>query len=341
MRWIKDRVLDAVRLPGATAAFAPLMKRCATVFMLHRFRDPDRTVEGHDPAMLRQALEYLRRHRYDLLDLERLFQRLGEDNGSLDRAVVFTIDDGYYDQALIATDIFAAYDCPVTTFVTTGFLDRDLWFWWDQLDFVLHHTDRHRLVLELNHSDLDLLWTEGAGWRDAFVALTALCKTVDDPVVEVVEPLATAAGVDLPNHPPNKYAAMTWAELRACEGRGMRFGPHTVTHPILSLVSDEQSHRELVESWNRLRAEVRDPVAVFCYPNGRGQDFGRREIDGLIALGLLGAVTGGPGYVQPVRHSAPATARFSISRFAFPNRLTHVIQLASGVERLKQIVRRG
>jgi len=325
-------------LPGATAPFGPLMKRRATVFMFHRFRDPERSVEGHDPATVRRGLEYLRRHRYDLLDLEELVRRLGEDGRSLNRAVAFTIDDGYYDQSSIAARVFAAFDCPVTTFVTTGFLNGDLWFWWDQLDFVLRHTDRRRLIVPLSHRELDLRRT-GTGWHDAKVALTALCKTVADPRADVVKPLAAVAEVKVPARPPDKYAPMTWSQVRACETSGMRFGPHTVTHPILSLVSDAQSRSELVDSWNRLRAEARAPVAVYCYPNGRARDFGRREIDVLNALGLLGAVTGVPGYAEAARVLASPEVCFAVNRFGYPDSLPQMIQLASGAERFKEIVR--
>ena len=33
-------------------------------------------------------------------------------------AVVFTMDDGYFDQATVGGAIFAEFDCPVTTFVS-------------------------------------------------------------------------------------------------------------------------------------------------------------------------------------------------------------------------------
>ena len=61
---------------------------------------------------------------------------LSGDGPPLNRAVAFTIDDGYVEQATVAAPVFAEFDCPVTTFVTSGFLDRALWFWWDQIEYV-------------------------------------------------------------------------------------------------------------------------------------------------------------------------------------------------------------
>lgn len=38
--------------------------------------------------------------------------------------------------------MFAEFDCPFTTFLTTGFLDRTLWFWWDRIEYVFCHAVR-------------------------------------------------------------------------------------------------------------------------------------------------------------------------------------------------------
>ena len=68
----------------------------ATVFMLHRFRDDERGVQGTDPAGLCKGLESLRRRRYEFLGLEEVYRRLAGEGPPLRRAVAFTIDDGYY-----------------------------------------------------------------------------------------------------------------------------------------------------------------------------------------------------------------------------------------------------
>lgn len=56
---------------------------------------------------------------------------------------------------------------------------------------------------------------------------------------------------------------MTWEQARGCEQMGMTFGPHTVTHPILSRTTDAQANDEITESWKRVREELNSPVSVF------------------------------------------------------------------------------
>ena len=153
--------------------------------------------------------------------------------------------------------------------------------------------------------------------------------------------LADDAGVDLPEAAPQKYAPLCWDEVRACERLGMTFGPHTVTHPILSRVEKEQLEREVRGSWQRLQTETAKPVSVFCYPNGRSQDFGLREIEHIRAAGMGAAVTGEAGYAPSSGRHARHDDSYRIHRFPLLPDLVDVVQAVSGVERFKQIVRGG
>jgi len=341
MSALKSALLSVLRMPAVTAPFASLMESRATIFMLHRFRDDARGVAGQDPEPMRPDLEYLRRHRYEILDLEELFRRLGGDGPPVRRAIAFTIDDGYADQAAVAGPLFAAYDCPVTTFVTTGFLDRQLWFWWDRIEYAFLHGKRKAVQVELGGSSLAYeLGSENAR-RKAQDDFTEACKLVPDADKHAaIAALANALEVELPDKAPAQYSPMSWDELRAAETKGMRFGPHTVTHPILSRVGDEQAQIELKGSWDRLRAEATNASPVFCYPNGGRDDFGDRDVRLLESIGLVGAVVGEPGYADARALAKTDSARYRVRRFPYPLDHPHFIQYASGVERAKQILRR-
>ena len=166
------------------------------------------------------------------------------------------------------------------------------------------------------------------------------CKTLGDEKHKAIDRLAENAEVDLPGRAPAMYAPMTWDDARACERKGMTFGPHTVTHPILSqLPTEQQAVVEISESWRRLCMEVRNPVPVFCYPNGRWTDFGPREIEVFRNLGLSGAVVGERGFADPESFRQDKDGPFKVCRLSFPETLSDLIQCVSGIERCKQIVR--
>jgi peptidoglycan/xylan/chitin deacetylase (PgdA/CDA1 family) len=308
--------------------------------MLHRFRTPYTLAEGYDPAALRRALAYLRRKKYNLVSIEQLLRHNLEGRPVPNRSIAFTIDDGYADHAEVGAPIFAEYDCPVTTFVTTGFLDEKIWFWWDQIEFVFANSRLSTVFTQLGDTSLEYPLGSPLERTTATSDFVARCKAIPNEFkLEAIERLAIAGEVSVPQKAPARYAPMTWDQLRACEERGMTFGPHTVTHPILSRVSDQQSRWEITESWRRLGEEARRPVPVFCYPNGGAADYSEREIATLEQMRFLGAVIGSAGFVSSRTLRAGNAELFRTRRFPFPDSLSYLVQSVSGAERMKHLLR--
>jgi peptidoglycan/xylan/chitin deacetylase (PgdA/CDA1 family) len=359
---VKKVALAALTGPVLPRLFTPLLQGRAIMFMLHRFSVPDLGVFGDEPAHLRRVLEYLRRHRYSLVGLSDLMDRLQGQGPPPYKAVAFTLDDGYFDEVTVAGPVFAEFDCPATTFVTTGFLDGQLWNWWDKIEHVFERCRKTSVEVELDGDLLRFSWEALSERERVKKAFTLRCKLVaNSEKLAAIERLAAAAEVELPAKPPAKYAPVAWDELRSAEARGMTFGPHTVTHPVLSRTPDDQSHREIVDSWPRLpvlsrtpddkshreivdswprlQAMARQPVPVFCYPNGQLSDFGPREINSMRGAGLRAAVVGTSGYADAASFGRP-DGPYYVHRFGLPADMPHVVQVVSGMERAKELVRR-
>jgi peptidoglycan/xylan/chitin deacetylase (PgdA/CDA1 family) len=325
-----------------TAPFRWLLRERATIFMLHRFALPELGVWGDQPEQLRSGLAYLRRHGHVLISLEEIFQRLSQGTPLPRRAVAFTIDDGYFDQVEIAAPIFAEFDCPVTTFVCTGFLDRELWMWWDRIEYVLRRTEHRDLQVQLGQQTWTGSWSDSAERLRLQSDFTERCKALPDAEKQAaIEQLAKAAEVALPAEAPAEYAPMSWEDLRRAERGGMSFAPHTVTHPVLSRTPDQQARREIELSRDRLASEAAGPEAVFCYPNGQRGDFGSREFRILGELGFLGAVVGYLGHASPGDFHSEPDARFCVRRYSYPSDLPGLIQCVTGIERFKSMLRGG
>ena len=141
--------------------------------------------------------------------------------------------------------------------------------------------------------------------------------------------------------PPPRYAPLSWDQVRTLETRGIKFGPHGVTHPILSRTTDDRSNEEITGSWSALKSRVSRPVPIFAYPNGGPGDFGRREIDTLRRCGFMGAVTTLPGYGSRHHLRASETSRYLIPRFGFPGDPDKACMIGSGFWRLASYLRPG
>jgi peptidoglycan/xylan/chitin deacetylase (PgdA/CDA1 family) len=337
--FLKRVLVKPLLMPGLSRRLSAMTDTQATIFMLHRFLAPELGVQGLSPETLRENLVYLRKHRFDLISLEEMFRRL-QEGIPLKGAIAFTIDDGYFDHGRVGAPVFASFDCPVTTFVATGFLDGKTWFWWDKLTTIFEQTKRKELRARIGNQ-VKVYRLAPDSLTASCLELQLLCQDASEANrLACINELSIEAEVELPSAAPPRFAPMSWEEARQLEKKGMTFGPHTVTHPVLSSTPHAQAEFEIVESWKRLSAEVSRPVPIFGYPSGRTRDFGDREVGLIRRLGLLGAVTGAPGRIKQADFRKP-TAAFRVPRFGFRGNLEHLMQCVSGLEMLKADFRRA
>ena len=336
-----------LQLIGANAvapAVRTLGRGLLSIFTLHRFTDPQFEVEGTDPATLRDHLAYLRRHQYRLLSLTDALTLLEHgDAGSKTPAVVFTVDDGYADFARIAAPIFAEFDCPVTLFLTTGFLDGLLWLWWDRVAHLFRQTRQTSALLQVGHEVLSYRWSTPSERFGAQQDVLERLQMVAVPERELlIASLSHQLDVELPARPPTAFAPISWDDVRRTGRLGATFGPHTVTHPILALTSDASCNWEIQESYRRVRQETDACAPVFCYPNGQPHTLRPSVLQAAQRAGVRAALTTVPGYVE--LHRVPpqeSIARFALPRFPYPGDRGHLANIVTGMARLRTAVRRG
>ena len=317
---VRTLLLEALAHERVMRVTAALGRGYGTIFVGHRFADAERGTSGHDPAILRQHLELLRRHRFNLVPLAELVRRLREHEPLDRRTVAFTMDDGYADFGRVAAPIFEAYDCPVTLFVTTGFVDGDVWMWWDQITHVLLETPHSSLSLDASGLRLRERWSSTPDRIAAAERIAEALKSVpDDAKWATIEAVGAALGVPIPRTPPTEYAPMTWDEIRACERGVTTIGPHTVTHPILTRIDAARAASEIGGAWTRLTQMLSAPIPIFCYPNGTADTFSERDATIARDVGLHAAVTTEPRYVRSTTHGGDDGALlYHIPRFGYP-----------------------
>jgi len=280
---------------SAPGAFVERMVRGAmpgslTIFMLHRLRAA--SDGGPDRAALYKMLAFVRRHRYRVMDLEQVVNPATRLTGP---TIAFTADDGYADQVEMA-DLFADFDLPLTLFVVTGFVNRELWLWDDKVKYLFGATRRAMLRVECGAESREYRCDDAAARVAAMRDFRDLCKRAKgDEMNAALRVLAAAAGVGLPEAPPPPFAALSWDEARRLERRGIRFAPHSHSHRILSRLSDTEAANEIQQSWALLRRELTNPAPIFCYPTGRWVDFGQREARLLGAAGIKAGVSAEDG----------------------------------------------
>jgi peptidoglycan/xylan/chitin deacetylase (PgdA/CDA1 family) len=319
-RLLKQRFLEVVAQPAVGRLLARRARGRGLIFMLHRFACEENGWAGHDVRALRQLLGYLRAAGVQLVSVDEFLAAFeaGVDPASPPR-VAFTVDDGYADFGHHGVPAFAEYDCPSTVFVVPGAIHQTLWFWWNQVEYLLRQATVREFACDLGGERLALRCGTVEERAAAGEVIEARLKQVDAAAVPgCLSELAEATGVTLPARTPDEYAVHDWETLRRLGAQGVSVGAHTMTHPILSRCDAERSRFEIRQSIDEVTSRCPNHSATFCFPNGRPDlDFGDREIDVLRASPARWALasTGGafPSGASPDQFFRGA-ARFRIPR---------------------------
>ena len=245
------------------------------------------------------------------------------------RAACLTFDDGYADNYRVALPILRRHGLSATFFVATGFLDGGC-MWNDIIIESIRACQRP--VLDLSGLGLGRhTLADGRGRQAAIVALIDQIKYRSAPQrVAMTEQLALLAQVALPHD-----LMMTSNEVRAMHQAGMQIGAHTVSHPILARLTDEQAQHEIQASKRCLEQLLNERVSLFAYPNGKpGEDYTRRNVDLVRSLDFDAAVStrwgasGGGDDLFQIRRFTP----WDTTRLRFGARMLNNLRLSRFAE---------
>jgi peptidoglycan/xylan/chitin deacetylase (PgdA/CDA1 family)/CelD/BcsL family acetyltransferase involved in cellulose biosynthesis len=260
----------------------------ARILYYHRVNDDgDPFFPAIATALFEQEMRYLARH-YKVVSLSDLLKHL--EDGSPERTIAITFDDGYQDNYENAFPVLERYGLPATIFLTTGSVDSRQPLWFEQLAGAVKKTS-------LDHIDLEIeiprrFWMRTTAERlEACGAIFSVLRGLpDNQRRDWLEAILRQLGA--PEADRDRQGKMlTWDQIRLMKGRGIDFGGHTVTHPFIARLTPEQVAWEVGECKRRIENELQLPVAYFAYPNGREEDFGKWNKSAIRSAGYRAAVT--------------------------------------------------
>ncbi len=258
---IADRALVLINTLGNKIA------KPTIVLMYHRVNDEniDGSVYTVSTKNFRDQIRYLKKN-FSILRFE-------DDWDKVDKpAVVITFDDGYYDNYENALKIIDQEDVPTTFFITTGNLDTQKLFWWDELALHLEvikersgfsDGELHKILKNKKFKEQD----------DFFSKYRPYYKSVDDETM-------------------GYYRFLNSQELyKFSQNKLVTIGAHTINHPKLSILDKEEIKQELQGSKKLLEEIIKKDVTVLAYPFGGYMDYNRDVIEVGKELGYKKATT--------------------------------------------------
>lgn len=317
-----------------------LFGRGIPVFVIHRTLSEPHGTHGLNPEHIRQCLKWLQKNKYQIVSVDDIVTSLNNGERLPTRAVAFTMDDGYLDQAEVAAPVFLDLDCPLTFFVITDLLEANWWPWDAKVTWIIDSSQKPVFALDFDGRSFEVRTSSREEKQTARQCIRDWLKTIDsDKIPEFIHELCGAAEVILPVTPPRPFVGMNWDLAQSLEKQGIDFAPHSRSHNILSQLDDESASHEITHSWEALSRKLAHPQKVFCYPTGRASDYGEREVELLRSNGYDAAFTTVPGFIDQHDSGIDASLRYRLPRLSMPTSLTDFIQYTTWIEYFKERIR--
>lgn len=242
------------------------------------------------------------------------------------RCVALTFDDGYQDLHRLAWPLLKQARLPATLFVAVQAPERGL-LWPELMKEAVRHTTKARVELETLKGTGPWAF-ELASQSDRLRAVGYLQARLKRLPNDVKERTLQELVWKLFGLPAEAFRVedlmLSWEQLTALASDGIEIGAHTMSHPILTRVPEQEAVREIAMSRKRLEERLGIPVRHFAYPNGRAPDVSV-GIRGLVeAAGFRSACTALLGINRPVED------RFLLKRIDANRRLVPVLVRAMG-----------
>ena len=233
------------------------------------------------PERLRRHIRHLKKS-YALCTVSEAAEALAAPGGLERDLAVLTFDDGYAGNYHAAWPVLREEGVSATIYLTTGFLDgQPLWF--DVARCAYGGPARKEAETLLR--DTLRGWQPTLGIEAALEIMKRLSADARRELVDALLPMTADPGKGAvrgraPAQP------LRWSEAAELAASGIELGGHTVTHPILSALTPDEQHQELLDSAMRIREAAGAAPRSFAIPNGSRDDFDAATLEAARAAGF-------------------------------------------------------
>lgn len=194
------------------------------------------------PVFLERMIVDYQRQGFRFVSIDYIVSSIGYRPWDLRRnkQVNVSFDDGFKDIYENAFPIFKKYHIPFTIYLVGNFPEGQSDLWWIQLERLMGDNVGafEELMGKIYHSDRNM--------RDVMHKKTA---SMPDPSL-------------------CKELSLTWEQLQEMVDSGLcTVGCHSMTHPGLTRISDEEVYQELLEGKQIIESKLSLKVKHFSYPH--------------------------------------------------------------------------
>ncbi|MGC2196264.1 MAG: polysaccharide deacetylase family protein [Terriglobales bacterium] len=264
---IKKQLKQALLASGILRLAGRFQSKGAAILMYHSVLDDPNSVKHslggiiHARSVFAAQMELIAGE-FHPVSLDQVARFVRGEQDIPERPVVVTFDDGYTDNYEVAMPTLDHVGVPATFYATVDCVEDRRLPWPSRLRFSFETTSKSNWADETGKA-----WTlTSPQERDA--AYLAVCDRVAQSAGAAQERMVRQIELELDKEltEDSGQLMMTWDQLRALVQHGHNVGSHTMTHPNLAYLSIDDVRRELVESKQRMEAQLRTTVAHLSYP---------------------------------------------------------------------------
>jgi peptidoglycan/xylan/chitin deacetylase (PgdA/CDA1 family) len=262
--WVKNAAVNARVLRGAAWFARPR----AAVLMYHSVVErPDETANtvriSQSRASFESQMSVLSR-RFNPVSVEQVAEFASKGQSLPPRSVAVTFDDGFADNYGVVLPILSRYGIPATFYIMVDAVETGTPPWYCRLNFAFSTTiapawqdPENGRTFELGNGDVKTAALSRAcdlGAARSGAALEQLVHQIEESLQ--VAPLDARSGL-----------MMNWEQVSALKKAGHTIGGHTLSHPNLAHVTEEEARWEIRGCKQRLEEKMGEPIRHFSYPH--------------------------------------------------------------------------
>jgi len=275
----------------------------AVILMYHSVRDDPGQLANliapgitHASSIFRRQMEIVAQD-FVPVTLDDILLFLQGEAGLPRRAIAVTFDDGFADNYEFATPILNHFGIRAAFYATVNLIGTSEAPWYCRLRYAFLTTHKGEWSDEFNR----MTWTlKDPASREAalLTAFDHCAPLVSDKQEKAIRDIETA--LEAKFHAGGQSTMMDWDDLRRLRADGHIVGSHTLTHPNLAHVSDDEHlRRELEESRRRIESELGSEVIHFSYPHpALNPQWSAKTVEMTASIGYKTAVTTTRGAVR-------------------------------------------
>jgi peptidoglycan/xylan/chitin deacetylase (PgdA/CDA1 family) len=227
----------------------------------------DQEVISASTLLFDQQVDFVKRN-FDCLVFSDLKDAIDGRRSLPKRPLMITFDDGYADNYSNAFTILKRHGLSATFFITTDIIGTQNPFWWEKVVYWVKRGETPKNILKGSNLQMD-------GAANPWDVIHWLKSRTNPVRVDLLDGWEKEYPLPV-EHGLHWVQPLNWDEVRKMSQGGMEIGSHTVTHPVLTQLSEEDLCYELTASKKRIEMEIGKEVLSIAYPGGKQADHDER-----------------------------------------------------------------